>query len=262
MTETSQGNVIVKYDEACAIVELVRPDKLNALTMDMILQLETIAHELDQSSDLTSVILTASGDRAFCVGADINLWASLKPLEMWRFWTRVGHRVFDAWANLRLPVIAAINGHAFGGGLELLATSDIRVAVPSATFALPEAGIATCPGWSGTQRLSRQIGSNTVKYLALTGKKIGVEKALEYGLVQEISEPDTLLEAAQSIAKKIGEKAPIAVQLTKQLINASHGFNVEAALEGMAGALTATTEDAKEGLASFTERRHAQYKGC
>lgn len=261
MTETSQGDVIVKYDETCAIVELVRPDKLNALTVDMILKLETIAHELDRRSDLTSVILTASGNRAFCVGADINLWASLKPLEMWRFWTRIGHRVFDAWANLRLPVIAAINGHAFGGGLELLATSDIRISVPEATFALPEAGIATCPGWSGTQRLSQQIGSNAVKYLALTGRRIGVEKALELGLIQEISAPDTLLENAQIIAKEIGEKAPVAVQLTKQLINASHGFNIEATLEGMAGALAATTEDAKEGLASFTERRQAHYQG-
>ncbi|MBJ9493366.1 enoyl-CoA hydratase/isomerase family protein [Acinetobacter baumannii] len=258
---TSQGLVTIRFENSVAIVQLDRPDKLNALTPEMINQLEDIAKSLDQRTDLKAVILTASGDRAFCVGADIKVWAALEPIDMWRSWTRNGHRVFDSWARLRLPVIAAINGHAFGGGLELLAAADIRVTDPHATFALPEAGIATCPGWSGTQRLVNLIGSSQVKYLAMTGRRISAEQALKVGLVQEISEIGDVLSSAMRIAEEISAKAPISIQLIKQLIDAGEGHNLAAVLEGIAGALAATTEDAKEGLASFSERRTAQYKG-
>lgn len=258
---STTGLVNIRYENSIAIVQLERPEKLNALTPEMIVQLEDIAKDLDKRIDLTAVILTAVGDRAFCVGADIKVWASLKPLDMWRQWTRDGHRVFDAWARLRLPVIAAINGHAFGGGLELVATADIRVSDPNATFALPEAGIATCPGWSGTQRLVNLIGTSQVKYLAMTGRRINAEQALKVGLVQEISSVGDALSSALRIAEEISAKAPISIQLTKQLIDAGEGHNLAAVLEGMAGALAATTEDAKEGLASFSERRTAQYKG-
>ena len=118
------------------------------------------------------VILTGGGEKAFCVGADINEWAALQPLDMWRRWVRRGHQVFDQWARLRQPVIAAINGHAFGGGLELAITGDIRIAAENAQFALPEASIATCPGWSGTQRLVQLIGASRAKYLALSGRAL------------------------------------------------------------------------------------------
>jgi len=258
---TSSGSVSIRFENAIAIVQLERPEKLNALTPEMIDQLEDIAKSLDQRTDLIAVIITATGDRAFCVGADIHVWAALQPIDMWRYWTRKGHRVFDLWAGLRLPVIAAINGHAFGGGLELLATADIRVTDPNATFALPEAGIATCPGWSGTQRLVRLIGASQVKYLAMTGRKMNAEQALKFGLIQEISHSGEVLSSAMRIAEEMSHKAPISIQLTKQLIDAGEGHNLAAVLEGMAGALAATTEDAKEGLASFSERRPAEYKG-
>jgi enoyl-CoA hydratase/carnithine racemase len=256
-----EGFVSVEIQELVAVVRLERPAKLNALTPEMITQLGQIALDLDKRTDLRAVVLTASGDRAFCVGADIRVWSGLQPLDMWRQWVRDGHRVFDAWANLRLPVIAAINGHAFGGGLELLATSDIRVSEPSATFALPEAGIATCPGWSGTQRLVKLIGPSQVKLLALTGRRIDANNAQRVGLVQDISEPGNVLAHALELAQQISKQAPISVQLTKQLIDAGTGTNVAAVLEGMAGALAATTNDAQEGLASFNERRPADYKG-
>lgn len=257
----SSGSVSLRFEHAIAIVELDRPEKLNALTPEMLDQLDDIAKSLDQRTDIIAAIITAAGDRAFCVGADIHVWAELKPLDMWRHWTRKGHQVFDLWARLRFPVIAAINGHAFGGGLELLATADIRVCDPNATFALPETGIATCPGWSGTQRLVRLIGASSVKYLAMTGRKMNAEQALKQGLIQEISHSGEVLACALQIAEEIGRKAPISIQLTKQLIDAGEGHHLAAVLEGMAGALAATTEDAKEGLASFSERRSADYKG-
>jgi enoyl-CoA hydratase/carnithine racemase len=256
-----EGFVSVEIQDLVAVVRLERPAKLNALTPEMITQLGQIALDLDRRTDLRAVVLTASGERAFCVGADIRVWSGLQPLDMWRQWVRDGHRVFDAWATLRLPVIAAINGHAFGGGLELLATADIRVSEPTATFALPEAGIATCPGWSGTQRLVKLIGPGQVKLMALTGRRIDAAAAQRVGLVQDICEPGQSLAHALGLAQQISKQAPVSVQLTKQLIDAGTGINVAAVLEGMAGALAATTQDAKEGLASFNERRPADYQG-
>jgi enoyl-CoA hydratase/carnithine racemase len=250
---TEQGQV--------AVVTVNRAAKLNALTPALLTDLEKIARELDQCTDLRAVVLTGAGEKAFCVGADINAWAALEPIEMWRRWVRDGHRVFDAWAQLRLPVIAAINGHAFGGGLELAAVADIRVADPRATFALPEASIATCPGWSGTQRLASLIGPGHLKYLALTGRRIDAQEAQRLGLVQEVASPGEALPRALLLAQDICKLAPVSVQLTKQLIDAGQGINQAMVLEGMAGALAATTRDAAEGLASFRERRPANYRG-
>lgn len=246
---------------AIAIVTLNRPEKLNALTPAMLDQLEAAAASVESDPALRAVVLTGAGERAFCVGADINEWAALAPLDMWRVWVTRGHRIFDRWASLRLPVVAAINGPALGGGLELAAVADVRVADPAATFALPEASIATCPGWSGTQRLVSLIGPSHVKSLALTARKITAQRAYELGLVDEISGPKQVLDAAVAIAEKIATLAPVSVQLTKQLINAAAGQAAGATLEAMAGALSATTRDAQEGMASFRERRTAQYEG-
>ncbi|SAL54867.1 enoyl-CoA hydratase/isomerase family protein [Caballeronia humi] len=243
------------------IVMLDRPEKLNSLTPSMLDELEAAAASLESDATLRAVVLTGAGERAFCVGADINEWAALAPLDMWRVWVARGHRIFDRWAALRLPVVAAINGPAFGGGLELAAVADVRVADPAATFALPEASIATCPGWSGTQRLVSLIGPSHVKSLALTGRRIDAQRAYAIGLIDEVSDSKQSLSAALAIAEKIATLAPVSVQLTKQLINAAAGFGTGATLEAMAGALSATTNDAQEGMASFRERRNANYEG-
>lgn len=257
MTES----VLLAIDGPVATVTLNRPEKLNALTMEMIDALAGIAAQLDADRAVRCVILTGAGERAFCVGADINAWSALEPLDMWRTWTRRGHQVFDQWARLRQPVIAAINGHALGGGLELAAAADLRIAPASAQFGLPEASIATCPGWSGTQRLTGLLGPARVKYLALTGRRISAEEAWRIGLVQEVAGDEGVMAAAVRLARDICALAPISVQLTKQLIDASSGVGIAYALEGMAGALAGSTQDAREGLASFRERRAPSYQG-
>lgn len=246
---------------AVAVVTLSRPEKLNALTPPMLMRLEAIAAELDTWSDVRAVVLTGSGTKAFCVGADINEWSTLAPLDMWRQWIPRGHRIFDRWAALRVPVIAAINGHALGGGLELAAVADIRIADPAATFALPEAGIATCPGWSGTQRLVSMIGAANVKMLALTGRRIDATRAFEIGLIDEMASAGGALVNALEMAEQIARLAPVSVQLTKQLVNAANGEGAAATLEAMAGALAATTADAREGMLSFREKRTAKFEG-
>lgn len=257
----AESFVHLERDGAVATVTLNRPAKLNSLTPAMLDQLEQAARELDADAEVRVVILTGGGEKAFCVGADINEWAALQPLDMWRRWVRRGHQVFDQWARLRQPVITSINGHAFGGGLELAITGDIRIAVENAQFALPEASIATCPGWSGTQRLVQLIGASRAKYLALSGTRVSAADALTGGLVHEVVPAAELSGRARSLAREMALKAPVSLQLTKQLINAAAGEDAAATLEAMAGALAATTEDAAEGIRSFREKRPPSYLG-
>jgi enoyl-CoA hydratase/carnithine racemase len=258
MAEGAQ--ICVAVDGAVATVTLDRPEKLNVLTLEMIDELGLIAARLDQDRRLRCVILTGAGERAFCCGADIGAWSPLEPLDMWRTWIKRGHQVFDQWARLRVPVVAAINGHALGGGLELAAAADVRVAATRATFGLPEASIATIPGWSGTQRLVKLIGVSRVKYLALTGRRMDTEEAYRAGLLAEPATPDPL-GRAHAIAAEVCRMAPVSVQLAKQLIDAGTGEGLAATLEAIASALVASTEDAREGKTSFAERRPAQYQG-
>jgi len=257
----AESFVSLARDGQVAVVALERPAKLNSLTPSMLDELEQCARALDADPSTRIVILTAGGEKAFCVGADINEWAALQALDMWRQWVKRGHQVFDQWARLRQPVIAAINGHAFGGGLELAISSDIRIVARHAQFALPEASISTCPGWSGSQRLVQLIGASRAKYLALSGERLGAEQALAAGLVHEVVASSELLPRARALASSMAAKAPVALQLTKQLVNAAAGEATAAALEAMAGALAATTQDAAEGIASFREKRVAAYRG-
>jgi enoyl-CoA hydratase len=252
--------VQLAVDGEVATITLNRPDKLNALTLDMLDALAQIAARLDADKILRCVVLTGAGDRAFCVGADVRAWSALEPLDMWRTWIKRGHQVFDQWARLRLPVIAAINGHALGGGLELAATADIRIAQTGAGFGLPEASIATVPGWSGTQRLVTLLGPARVKLLALTGRRIDAEEAFRIGLIAEPASGN-VLERALTVADEIRRMAPVSVQLIKQLIDAGAGAGLPGTLEAMAGALAAATADAREGKASFVEKRPPRYQG-
>lgn len=257
----AEGQVLLTRHGALARVTLDRPARLHALTPGMLDALERTARALDADPAIRAVVLTGSGDKAFCVGADIQAWAALQPLDMWRHWVRRGHQVFDQWARLRQPVIAALNGHAFGGGLELAITSDLRIAADTAQFALPEASIATCPGWSGSQRLVRLIGAAQAKYLALGGQRLSAARALACGLVHEVVPPGELDGRAVALAQAMADQAPVALQLTKQLINAAAGEDAPATLEALAGALAASTADAAEGLASFREKRAPRYLG-
>jgi len=261
MPESTSGHIRFERAGSVATVVLDRADKLNALTPSMIEELAQIAERVDADSQMRCVILTGAGAKAFCVGADINAWAALEPLDMWRRWVRRGHQVFDLWARLRVPLIAAINGHALGGGLELAAVADIRVASGAAEFGLPEARIGTCPGWSGTQRLGALIGASQVKYLALTGSRIDATEARRIGILHEVVADGDVLTRARALAAGICELAPVSVQLTKQIIDAGRGEGLPGALESLAGALAATTADAREGVASFREKRKPAYRG-
>jgi enoyl-CoA hydratase len=202
------------------------------------------------------VILTGAGERAFCVGADVNAWSALEPLDMWRRWIREGHRVLRRLAHLRQPSIAAINGFAFGGGLELALAADIRIAAETASFAMPETKIGTLPGWAGTSRLPEAIGVARAKQMIFSGARIDAFTAERWGLVNEAVPGDGLMSRARELALEIAANAPVSVQLAKAAIDGD-----AAALEALAGALAASTEDGREGIASFREKRAPRFQG-
>ena len=242
-----------------AELRLDNPAKLNALTVAM---LEALAAHLDtlEREGARGLMLTATGNRAFCTGADINAWAGLSPAEFARTWVRGGHRIFDRLARLACPSIAVLQGHAFGGGLELAAACDIRVMAPGATLALPETGVGIVPGWSGTQRLTRLLPEPVVKEMALFGRRLSADRALALGFVAEVSEQP--LETAWTIAARLAETSPRATEVAKYMIHAGRGEDTPALIEALASGMTAASADKAEGVESFRAKRKPDFKGA
>ncbi|HEY8016457.1 MAG TPA: enoyl-CoA hydratase/isomerase family protein [Dongiaceae bacterium] len=241
-----------------AILTLDRPEKLNAIDGAMIEALEAWVEAVEADRTIRVAILTGSG-KAFSAGGDIEAWAGLDPIDFARRWIREGHRVFDRLARLRQPLIVALNGPAFGGGLELAITGDLIIASAGARLGLPETGLGMTPGWAGTQRLVRRCGSRMVKRMALAGHFFTAEEALAGGLVDEVAPAGEALSRAKSLATEIAGRGPVAVQIVKQLINAAEGEECSSAMESLAGAFVGFTEDLKEGVASFREKRKPRF---
>jgi enoyl-CoA hydratase/carnithine racemase len=254
------AHVELRFEGQLARITLKRADKLNALDRAMIVALADAARAIDDEAATRVAILSGEG-KAFCAGGDIAAWGGLPALDMWRDWTRLGHRAFEALARLRTPLIAALTGHALGGGLELAAVADIRIAEAGIKLGLPETGLGMAPGWSGTQRLVRRFGASLVRRMALGGTLFSAEEALALGLVDEVVTPGTAIARAEAIAADIARRGPVAVQIVKAMINAAEGEDRDAPIEGLAGALTASTQDLAEGVAAFRAKRSPTFSG-
>ncbi len=254
-------HVLVRHDGHTATITLNRPEKLNALTLDMLDKLDAIIVDVGRLSDVWTVVVTGGGEKSFCVGADILAWSQMEPLDMWRGWVIRGHQVFDRLSELRQPVIAALNGYTFGGGLELALAADIRIAADSATFSAPEVKLGTIPGWGGTHRLPEIIGIGRAKQMMFSGERIDAIQANNWALVNEIVPADELMSRVYQLCEVINSNASVAVQMTKQLINGGTGKNVASTLEALASALASSTDDLQEGVTAFREKRTAQFNG-
>ena len=244
---------------AVAVLTLDNERKLNALTGAMLDALETHLRTIEADPGIRAVVLTGAGERAFCAGADIAEWGALEPRAFARDWVRRGHRVFDALARLSAVTIGALNGHAFGGGLELAACCDLRVIVPGATLALPETGVGIVPGWSGTQRVAKMLPPAVVKEMALGGRRLSAERALALGFVNEVAADARL--AARDWAAEIATRAPQATETAKWMIAAALGEDTAAGIEALAGAATAAGPEKAEGVAAFAEKRKPDFGG-
>ncbi len=242
-----------------AEIRLDNPAKLNAFTVAMLQEFAGHLDAVERRADITCLMVTAEGDRAFCAGADINAWGDLSPAEFARHWVRDGHRIFDRLARFSKPVIGVISGHAFGGGLELAAACDIRVMAPKATLALPEAHVGIVPGWSGTQRLARLLPEPVIKEMALFGRRISAERALQLGFVAEIA--DDPRQAAITIAAKVADLSPRAVEVAKYMIHAGCGEDRAAMVEALGSAAIAASVDRNEGVTAFRDKRKPAFSG-
>lgn len=256
----TEGTIRLDREGGVAIVTLARAAKLNALTGAMLDRLAAVADEIERDDACRAVILTGDGGKAFCAGADIAEWGGLSPLEFMHRWIAVGHRVFDRLARLRQPVVAVLNGAALGGGLELAATADLRIAEAHARIGLPETRVGIVPGWSGTQRLVRRAGPGAVPRLVLTGEPVDAAEALRLGLVDEVCVTGGGLARARAVAAAMAERAPVAVQLAKKMINIAEGEESSAAIDALAGGLAAATADSREGVAAFLAKRSPAFE--
>lgn len=246
-------------DGRLAELRLDNPAKMNAFSVDMLHQLEAHLALIEADADIGAVMLTAEGNRAFCTGADINGWGDLAPAEFARHWVRDGHRIFDRLARLSKPTVAVLNGHAFGGGLELAAACDIRVMAPRAALALPEAGVGIVPGWSGTQRLARLLPEPMLKEMALFGHRIKSDRALAVGFVAAVDEDPRA--AARALLERALTLSPRAVEIAKSMIHAAQNEDRGAMVEALGSAAIAASEDRQEGVEAFRNKRKPEFTG-
>lgn len=260
MPDTGDPRILLALGDQVATLTIARPDKLNALDMSMVAALERASALIEAERDIRILILTGEGEKSFCAGGDIEAWAEQSPLDFGRAWVRHGHRAFDSLARLRQPVIAVLNGHALGGGLELAAVADFRIAEEHVKIGAPETGLGIIPGWSGTQRVARRFGAQLVRRMALFGEIFSASEALALGLVDAVAPKGQGKAKAADYVGRILARGPVALEITKALINAAEGEEVERPLEALAGALAASTNDLKEGVAAFRAKRKPKFR--
>ncbi|MDI6797084.1 MAG: enoyl-CoA hydratase [Desulfatibacillaceae bacterium] len=254
--------VLAQKQGQVLVLTLNRPEMRNAFNFEMLRALAGQVDKVRFDSDVRCIIITGSGDKAFCAGADLKERATLSEVQVREFIFTI-RNLFTSIENLPKPVIAAINGAAFGGGTELALACDIRIAADSAVMGLTETRLAIIPGAGGTQRLPRIIGRGLAKELIFTGRTVKMDEALNIGLINRAVEPEKLMESALEMAQQICENGPIAVTQAKYAINQGLETDISTglAIESNAYWLTIPTQDRLEGLASFREKRKPQYKG-
>ncbi len=244
-----------------AVLTVNRQGALNALNGETLSELAQVTDIVAENAEISVLIITGGGDKAFVAGADISELAQLEGVFAGREMALAGQDVMHGIATLPIPTIAAINGYALGGGLELALACDVRVASGKARLGLPEVSLGLLPGFGGTQRLSRLIGSGRALDLMLTARQVTAEEALGMGLVNYVA--DNALERARELAEQMLKNAPIALSLVKEAVRRGLdttlelGLEVEADMFGMCVA----TQDFKEGTAAFLAKRRASFRG-
>ena len=251
----------IRYEkrDQIAIVTIDRPEALNALNGTVITELEQVVAELENDGTVRAMILTGEG-RSFVAGADIGEQYPLN-LDGGRRWGQRGSALLRRIEKLEFPTIAAVNGFALGGGCELALSCDIILASEKAKFGQPEVGLGITPGFSGTQRLPRRVGVAKAKELIFSGKQIGAEEAKRIGLVNEVYAAEELLNKAVEMAKSFTANAPIAVKYSKACIDRGMQMDIDngIALENELFAMCFATEDQKEGMGAFLEKRKEKH---
>ncbi len=258
----SEAVLIREDQDGVVTLTLNRPEVMNCLNFELLHALRDQIAALRFDPDVRVVIVTGAGDRAFCAGADLKERATLTPVQVKEFIFTI-RSLFSDIEYLPKPVIAAVNGVAFGGGTELALASDIRIASETASLGLTETRLAIIPGAGGTQRLPRLVGKGKAKELIFTGRRVDAAEALNIGMVNHVNPPADLLSACREMAAMICETGPIAIEQAKYAINYGMETDLQTgmAIESNAYWVTIPTKDRLEGLAAFREKRKPVYRG-
>lgn len=258
----AEPTVLVQKQGGVCTITLNRPEVRNALSFPMVLELRAAVEELQLDDETRSVIVTGAGDRAFCAGADLKERAGLSEAEVRRYIQTI-RTTFTLVENLPMPVIAAVNGVALGGGTELALASDLRVVSEQATLGLTETSLAIIPGAGGTQRLPRVVGWAKAKELIFLARKIGAQEALEVGLANRVVPHAALMDETRALAETIAQNGPLALRAAKRAIDRGADMDLASALvfESTCYEVLIPTEDRREGLTAFREKRKPVYKG-
>lgn len=253
-------NVVFEKRENIGIITMNRPKVLNAINTETLNELQEVISYVERDDDIYVLIITGAG-KAFVAGADINEMKDMTTMEARKF-SILGNRIFRKLEILEKPIIAAINGFAIGGGCELSMACDIRIASSKAKFAQSEVALGITPGFGGTQRLVRYVGLTKGKELIFTGRFFKAEEALSMGLVNAVYEPEELMNEAMKLAEAIAKNAPIAVKLCKEAINRGMQMDMDTAIkyESEMFGECFSTEDQKEGMNAFVEKRNKNFK--
>jgi enoyl-CoA hydratase len=261
--EMTYENIQFGIKDGIATITFHRPKALNALNRALLNEFAEALDRVEASEDIRVLVLTGSGDKAFVAGADITEINQLSPLGAKHF-ARQGLEAINRLPHLTIPVIAAVNGYALGGGTEMALACDFIYAANTAQFGLPEINLGIIPGFGGTQRLSRLIGPNMAREMIYTGKMVSAEEALQLGIVNRVCVPDQLMNDVMQTAATIAGKGKVALRAAKHAINT--GLNVDLAsglaMETDAFALCLASEDAREGTSAFLEKRKPDFKGA
>ncbi|PKA98431.1 enoyl-CoA hydratase [Flavobacteriaceae bacterium MAR_2009_75] len=257
----SYTNILVTTKNNIAQVTIARPKKLNALNRDTLQELHEAFTDLETNTEVQVIILTGSGEKAFVAGADISEFADFSEEEGGQLAAEGQELVFNLVENLSKPVIAAVNGFALGGGLELAMACHFRVASDNARMGLPEVSLGVIPGYGGTQRLPQLIGKGRALELIMTAGMIDADKALSYGLVNHVVSQEDLLGFCEQLAGKISNNSPVAISYAIKAVNAgfknSNGYAAEISAFGACFG----TADFEEGTTAFLEKRKANFPG-
>lgn len=252
--------IVVTSEGGIATVMLNRPERYNALGARIVDELGEALEEIEGSGGVRTMILTGAGEKAFCSGVDLKERSEMDADERWAHNRSLG-AFAERLARLQVPTIAAMNGLAFGGGLEITLACDFRIAAEGAEFALPEVGIGIVPGAGGTQRLPRLVGPTRAKEMILTGRRVSAEAALDMGLVSKIVPAGSLIEEARALAEEIAANSPLALAYAKAAVDLASETTIEQGLRYETAAIRATlaSEDYKIGLAAFAEKRAPEF---
>jgi enoyl-CoA hydratase len=254
--------IIYEKSEGVGTITLNRPDALNAWSTQLAQEFLAALKEAQKDETVKAVIITGAGEKAFSAGADIKAMKGMTALKA-RELSDMGYQVCSAIERLEKPVIAAINGFALGGGMEVSMACDFRIASDRARMGQTEINIGLIPGWGGTQRLTRLVGKAKAKELIYTGKIIDANTALQLGVVTSVAPAGELMAAAKAFAQELASKAPVALKVAKALIEKGGEVDLESALtlEREGFGVVASSEDLQEGVAAFTEKRKPIWKG-